>query len=89
MRRIESKKLNLNKETLRTLTGPELTEVAGGSLGSIGGSVIQVSAGRGGCVTVPDTDTEGHPSRDGVCINPLPNPSIVILPGEHRVVFGG
>jgi len=88
MRRIESKKLTLHKETLRTLASAELSVVAGAT-GMICGSVVQLSNGQSDCPVTPPGDGNTSPSIAGfIChVNPLPdpseriNPSLVIGPG--------
>jgi hypothetical protein len=79
MRRIESKKLNLNKETLRTLASSELSVVAGAT-GQICGSVVVFTNGPSGC-TISPGDTSDANSRIGMC-HPvsLPETSIVVNP---------
>jgi hypothetical protein len=88
MRRIESKKLNLHKETLRTLTSADLTGVAGAT-GVLCGSIIQFTGAANGCTIVGPPD--GSPSRGAApsaCVPTLIpdpsqqiNPSLIIGPG--------
>jgi hypothetical protein len=87
MRRIESKKLNLHKETLRTLASAELSVVAGATGLLCQGSIAPGTNAPGGC-TVSPGDTSDANSRIAMChpvIFPNPsievNPSLVIGPG--------
>jgi hypothetical protein len=85
MRRIESKKLNLHKETLRTLATDQLVVVAGATAFACGVIAISPALDTGaanGCVIV--SDRSGSVSFEGLGSNctgpPIPNPSDRINP---------
>jgi hypothetical protein len=89
MRRIEGKKLSLNKETLRSLTGAELANVAGAT--TVDCMTPPVNSGRlAGCqINDPNGPQSRAPALPVGCSGSLPdfspriNPSPIVIIDER------